>query len=111
MLGLPSYALSTELNLELIMRYWLILLGIVSGGCTSEVNPSFSLTDSDAQSALRQMRVEPKPLPRPLIVLGGFADIGLGATLLQHKIEPMFDERIRRANCGIYRPCRALRAR
>jgi hypothetical protein len=43
------------------------------------VNPSLSITIDEAETALEEMEVYPKPLERPLVVLGGFIDPGLGS--------------------------------
>src|SRR5687767_10723716 len=52
---------------------------ILFGGCTAPANPSFPLTVSDAQGALKEMASDPKALARPVVVLGGYHDPGLGA--------------------------------
>lgn len=53
-------------------------------GCASNdfSNASFSLTESDAKAALDGMHESPKPLKRPVLVLGGFSDPGFSAPLL-----------------------------
>jgi len=46
-------------------------------GCAAPRNPSFSITQDQAEAALQQMRAAPKPLPRPVLVLSGWMDPGL----------------------------------
>ena len=60
-----------------------LLLSVIisSVGCSADIpaNPSFALTYSDAKAALAQMRNDPKPLVRPLIIAGGYQDPGLAS--------------------------------
>src|SRR5436309_2733841 len=42
--------------------------------CTQPVNPSFPVTQADANCAIHEMRAHPQKLQRPLIVIGGFLD-------------------------------------
>src|SRR5678815_2455129 len=37
-------------------------------------NPSFPISFSDAQKAVNEMRADPRPLARPLVIVGGFGD-------------------------------------
>ena len=52
------------------------------------VNPSLPISPPDARAALRDMRADPKPLTRPLLVLGGFAD-PLGADFVAGRLRPL----------------------
>jgi pimeloyl-ACP methyl ester carboxylesterase len=61
----------------------LVLLG---AGCAAPTNPSFPLSVSDAKAALREMEAKPKPLARPLVVLGGYHDPGLGAFVWRNEV-------------------------
>jgi len=45
-------------------------------GCASRSNPSFPLTTAEAKAALRQMREDPRPLERPVVVAAGLLDPG-----------------------------------
>jgi hypothetical protein len=93
-------------------RALLVLLSLLipASGCSRQVNPSFSLSDSEAQSALKQMRVEPKPLSRPLVLLGGFADFGIGTALMENRVKPLFDRPdlliITFGDCTSFEQCR-----
>jgi hypothetical protein len=59
-------------------------------GCSDLRNPSFPLTTREAEAALARMALEPQPLERPLVIIGGFADPGLGTTNLRQGLEPCF---------------------
>jgi hypothetical protein len=61
-------------------------LVLFSAGCAAPPNPSFPLTTSDARAALRAMEARPKPLARPLVILGGYHDPGLGAFVWRHEV-------------------------
>jgi hypothetical protein len=50
-------------------------------GCASkpkEGNPSFPVTIGQAREDLARMAKDPKPLARPIVLLGGYADPGIG---------------------------------
>ena len=52
-----------------------------AAGCAAEpagVNPSFPLTVEKGRADLVRMAKDPRPLDRPLVILRGFADPGLG---------------------------------
>jgi hypothetical protein len=57
----------------------LALLLALLAGCSADrpLNPSFPLTVAQARQALREMRADPKPLQRPVLVLAGIHDPGL----------------------------------
>jgi len=57
------------------------LIAVASCGCASAspANPSFPITMDEAVTAWSVMRENPKPLARPVIVLGGIYDPGLAA--------------------------------
>lgn len=61
---------------------WIAVSALLSLACgcraRGPVNPSLPITIDDAEIAFEEMEVDPKPLERPLIVLGGFIDPGLG---------------------------------
>jgi hypothetical protein len=68
------------------------VLAAIAGGCaTGYINPSFPLTVRDAERAIADMRADPRPLARPVVVLGGIHDPGFAA--------PAVARRIRKA-CG-----------
>jgi len=47
-------------------------------------NPSFPLTFSDAGKAVDEMRAEPRPLSRPLVIIGGFGDPNVSPPLFKN---------------------------
>ncbi|UCD76721.1 MAG: hypothetical protein JSV91_07295 [Phycisphaerales bacterium] len=69
---------------------WLLLVlsAAACAGCSSnqQLNPSFPLTVRQAEDALRQMRGEPKPLERPMVVLAGIHDPGLIVSALARRL-------------------------
>jgi hypothetical protein len=64
-----------------ISKHLLFFLVLGSAGCSlaSPRNPSFPLERAAAQSALLAMESAPRELERPVVVLGGYFDPGLGA--------------------------------
>jgi hypothetical protein len=56
-----------------------VALSALISGCSADdpINPSFPLTMADAKAAMEAMREMPKPLARPLVVLGGIHDPGI----------------------------------
>lgn len=59
---------------------------LLGAGCAAPVNPSFPLTVSDAKAALREMEATPKPLARPLVLLGGYHDPGFGTYVWRNEV-------------------------
>ena len=70
------------------MRCFMVtaMLSLALAGCGAVANPSFPLTVSDANSELERMREDPKPLARPVVVLGGYHDPGLGAVVWEREV-------------------------
>jgi len=64
-----------------------LLLGVLIG-CSADrpLNPSFPLTVAQAREALRQMRADPKPLQRPVLVLSGIHDPGLVVSSVANRL-------------------------
>jgi hypothetical protein len=76
-----------------------ILAGAAGGCAAGNINPSFPLTVRDAERAIAEMRADPRPLARPVVVLGGIHDPGFAA--------PAVARRIRKA-CGDDAPVMAI---
>jgi pimeloyl-ACP methyl ester carboxylesterase len=55
---------------------------LVMGCATHAPNPSFNVSNTDARQALREMSHDVKPLPRPLVILGGLDDPGVATMVL-----------------------------
>jgi hypothetical protein len=70
------------------MRALLLLLVTCASGCSGDCprNPSFPLKMADAKLAWKQMKNDPKPLDRPVIVLGGIYDPGIVAEHVAHEL-------------------------
>lgn len=68
-------------------------LAIVLAACSADrpLNPSFPLTVARADEAYRQMKEDPKPLERPLVIALGFADPGLGGITLTNRLLRVLD--------------------
>jgi hypothetical protein len=62
-------------------------------GCAQpRVNPSFDVSRDDAKRAMYLMRETPRRLDRPLVILGGFGDPGVGTTTMLAALRRVFDD-------------------
>ena len=60
-----------------------ILLCAALAGCSSgPPNPSFPVTTRQARAILREMKADPKPLDRPVVVVAGLLDPGFNVSTL-----------------------------
>ena len=89
------------------------LLLSLAYGCRARgpVNPSLSITLDEAEIALEEMAADPTPLDRPLIVLGGFIDPGLGPWWVGRRLRRLVSDpgrilEISYATCCTIRECR-----
>jgi hypothetical protein len=62
----------------------------LSSCAAQPVNPSFAISTADAELSLAHMAADPKPLERPLVVLSGIYDPGLGAKDVAETMRPLF---------------------
>src|SRR5687768_5687094 len=71
-----------------------LLLTACAGGCAGRQreNPSFAVTRSGARDALREMRKSRVRLARPLVILGGFSDPGIGSSAMRSTMRRLFDD-------------------
>src|SRR5688572_28186711 len=78
------------------MKSWALLVVVFVIGCAKQpVNPSFNVSNAQAKRAIKQMAADPKPLERPVVVLGGYHDVAIGnATFLGKFREAMRDDRV-----------------
>jgi hypothetical protein len=60
--------------------------GCIDGGITKPENPSFAIKAKDAAALLKQMSADPRPLERPLVILAGIGEPGLGPMLLERRL-------------------------
>src|SRR5687767_9138815 len=68
----------------MITRAFLIPSLLLLSACSAKpVNPSFPLTYSNARDALRDMRDNPRPLTRPLVIVGGYLDPNVSPAYLK----------------------------
>lgn len=66
-------------------------------GCASPrpVNPSFAITPDQAEQVLREMADQPRPLQRPVVIIGGLFDPNFSTALLRSRVHKISgDERI-----------------
>ena len=73
----------------------IVILLTLFGGCAGPENPSFPLSVKDSKAALQEMKQDPKPLDRPLVLVAGYGDPGYVDAYLEKKMAPCFsDDRI-----------------
>ena len=74
------------------------------------INPSFPVTLAEARRALKRMRAAPRPLERPLLVLGGYLELGLSQAFLKWRLHRLTgDDRIVGVSftlCSTFDECR-----
>jgi pimeloyl-ACP methyl ester carboxylesterase len=72
------------------------LAAIMAAGCAvPPFNPSFPIATADAKHLLEEMEKDRKPLARPLVILGGYLDPGLGSWWVGRRLRRVVaDERI-----------------
>ncbi|MCZ6836078.1 MAG: hypothetical protein O7G85_09925 [Planctomycetota bacterium] len=70
-----------------------LLLVLVLTGCSADdpINISFALTLDDSKLAMREMTNEPKPMKRPVIVLGGIYDPGVASGRVANRIRRLVE--------------------
>ena len=87
-------SLFTKLDVGRVLIAVLLTIFLSAAGCSADkpANPSFALTYSDAKVALAQMRKDPKPLHRPLIIAGGYQDPGLIAPSIASEFRKLTGE-------------------
>lgn len=67
----------------------ILLLGLASlGACSPDdpLNPSFPLLAEDARAVLADMRQNPRPPQRPVVVVSGLFDLGIAARTLADRL-------------------------
>src|SRR4051812_3041561 len=87
----PVYYRRMRARVSIVMMFPLFSLACASG----PENPSFPLKVTDARTALRQMEDRPKPLQRPVLVIGGYLDFGVTPSLVRSELRAVTaDDRI-----------------
>src|SRR4051794_368235 len=91
----------------------MMLVAVVAAGCASErenLNPSFPITIEQGRAELERMACDPRPLERPVVILGGFLDPGIGALAVGSELRKCVrDPRIVSVNflfCDSFDACR-----
>ncbi|CAN5884734.1 hypothetical protein BH11VER1_BH11VER1_05850 [soil metagenome] len=70
----------------------LLLLACISACTTPPVNHSFSVSIRDANADLKRMKSDPRPLPRPLLILSGISEPGIAPLMLSDSFEKTSDD-------------------
>src|SRR5437763_8329034 len=72
------------------------ILPLFCAACaTGPANPSFPLTTEEAEDAMKDMEARPRPLARPLVVVGGYLGVGFGPRLIRNRVRAVTgDDRI-----------------
>lgn len=89
----------------------------LTGGCgtssamsSSQDNPSFNISVSEAKDLLKAMRDDPMPLERPLVILAGYCDPGFASNHLKGEFRKLtHDDRIVAVSfmfCGDFESCK-----
>lgn len=78
---------------------------LLLAGCAADgpVNPSFPMTLDDARAEIREMQAAPKAAVRPVVVISGYADPGVGADFVGQELRDVLGDEttIIRASCGL----------
>ena len=89
------------------------LLALASLACSNApapTNPSFPVTFDEARQAIHEMSAHPRPLDRPLVVIGGFLDPNVSPPLYKMHFQRITnDDRIVTVSvgfCGSFDECR-----
>ncbi len=64
----------------------------VLAGCTTQPNPSFPVTTAQAKAALHEMRGDPRPLERPVIIAAGLLDFGMDVQRMADTLRSVTDD-------------------
>jgi pimeloyl-ACP methyl ester carboxylesterase len=95
------------------MRFGLLCLAaaLVMGCSELPRDPSFPVSYRQASDAMSEMRHAPKPLARPLVVIGGFGDPNISPPLFAHCFRDLTGPgkiiRVSVGFCGSFEACRA----
>ena len=85
-------------------------LPLVAFGCAQTPNPSFPITQSQAQHELTRMTASPRPLDRPVVVIGGLLDPGIASGMLSERLGEVTDNsriiNVSTIDCCTFDACR-----
>src|ERR1700691_4278460 len=80
---------------------FLPLLCLVGCGGEDRINPSFPVSVDYAKKILENQTAHPKPLVRPLVIVGGYFDPGVAAPMMRSRFEDWTgDDRILSISLG-----------
>jgi hypothetical protein len=69
---------------HVVLFLTMLSLPFLFTACTAKPeNPSFPLNFSQASKAVADMRADPQPLSRPLVIIGGFGDPNVSPPLFK----------------------------
>lgn len=87
-----------------------MLAGFLVGCAGDPVNPSFPTKLEAAKHDLKRIEAAPKPLDRPLVVVGGYLDPGIAASWLRWEFSTLTSDQrilsIELFDCGSLQECR-----
>jgi hypothetical protein len=91
----------------------ILALFLTLAGCANNpapANPTFPLTFDQADQALSRMAAEPRPLARPLVIIGGIWDLNLSSPFYKMQLERITRDRrmiaVSVGYCGSFDQCR-----
>ena len=73
------------MRLKKISLLGALAVGLVGCVAPQPINPSFNVSVNDARATLRQLEDHKVPLDRPLVIVGGYLDPGLGPAGLRRR--------------------------
>jgi pimeloyl-ACP methyl ester carboxylesterase len=69
-----------------------LISAMVAAGCSQPRNPSFPISTVQARLVIRQMEKSPQEQVRPVVLLGGYLDPGLGTSSLHARLRNLFKD-------------------
>jgi hypothetical protein len=89
----------------------LLCLALLIVGCAAPpTNPSFPITDEQADKDLSRIVASRKPLDRPLIIVGGFIDPGIAGPIVRMRYEGLTTDKriidVELGTCLTFNECR-----
>jgi pimeloyl-ACP methyl ester carboxylesterase len=93
------------------LRFGILAPLLLLIGCAAQpTNPSFPIAVKEGELDLHRMSEDRKPLTRPLVVIGGFLDPGVGAWVLESEFSAVTSDRriigVSLAECMSFDDCR-----
>src|SRR5476651_874747 len=85
------------------------LAAILTGCASPTVNPSFPVTATEARKSLQDIDRHPVKLKRPVVVIGGFREMGIPTAGLTREIADAFPGQmvlgVRMSGCETFDAC------